>query len=227
MKVLNIVFLVTLIGLGYLLSSCDAVDRHMSQGYEFVIQGKYEDAITKYQQVLKVEPNHVRANYNLGLIYSMQGKYEDAIDTYQKVIDLSSDDGVGNNWTAYSYLNLGDIYKKQGKLDDAIDRFQQAIAVAPNQAWVHISQAMIHLTQSRPDDAITEYQKAIKGQPNNAGIYYGLTRAYSLKNEKEVSIQWLQKAVKLDKSFIEWSKTDSDLDNIRQFSSFQQLINSK
>ena len=93
----------------------------------------------------------------------------------------------------------GRYLQKQGKLDDAIDRFQQAIAVAPNQTWVHISQAMIHLTQSKPDDAITEYQKAIKGQPNNAGIYYGLTRAYSLKNEKEVSIQWLQKAVKLNK----------------------------
>ena len=39
-----------------------------------------------------------------------------------------------------------------------------------------------------------------------------------------LSIEWLQKAIVLDTSWIGTSKTDSDFDNIRRSSEFQQLI---
>jgi len=39
-----------------------------------------------------------------------------------------------------------------------------------------------------------------------------------------LAIEWLQKAIVLDTSWIGASKTDSDFDNIRRSSEFQQLI---
>ena len=60
----------------------------------------------------------------------------------------------------------------------------------------------------------------------NASGYYDLARVYSLKNEHKLAVESLQKAIDLDKSKIEFSKTDPDLDNIRQTPEFQQLIDS-
>ena len=60
--------------------------------------------------------------------------------------------------------------------------------------------------------------------PNYAQAHYHLAHIYSLKNEKEQAIEWLQKAIFLDISWIGASKTDSDFDNIRRSSEFQQLI---
>ena len=49
---------------------------------------------------------------------------------------------------------------------------------------------------------------------------------FFLKNELKLAIEYLQKAIDSDKSLIEFSKIDPDLDNIRQTPEFQQLIDS-
>ena len=85
-----------------------------------------------------------------------------------------------------------------------------------------------YASQGKLEDAVTAYQQAITLDPNLAPAHYNLACIYSLKNEQTPAIKWLQKAIALDQgTIIEQSKTDSDLDNIRQSSEFQQLINSE
>ena len=85
-----------------------------------------------------------------------------------------------------------------------------------------------YASQGKLEDAIAELQQVIQIDPNYALAHYNLACIYSLKNEQTPAIEWLQKAIALDEStIIEESKTDSDLDNIRQSAEFQQLINSE
>ena len=115
-------------------------------------------------------------------------------------------------------------------MEEALAKFRQAmrIGVDPNiaPAWVNECQGGIYLIQGKLDKALTEFQQVTAIDPENASGYYNLACLYSLKNEPQLAIESLQKVIDLDKSFIEFSKTDPDLENIRQTPEYQQLINS-
>ena len=116
----------------------------------------------------------------------------------------------------------------QGKLEDTVTAYQQAIALDPNLTKAHYNLGYVYYEQGKLEDAIAQLQQAIALDPNLAPAHYNLACIYSLKNEQTPAIEWLQKAIALDQStIIEQSKTDSDLDNIRQSAEFQQLINSE
>ena len=91
----------------------------------------------------------------------------------------------------------------------------------------HYNRGNAYYKQRKYDEAIASYQKAITINPNDADAHYNLARVYALNNEKALSIESLQKAITLDRRAIEASKTNSEFDNIRESSEFQQLINPK
>ena len=138
---------------------------------------------------------------------------------------LSACDSKNEAETDY---NLGNKYASQGKLEDAVTAYQQAITLDPNLTKAHYNLGYVYYEQGKLEDAIAQLQQAITLDPNLAPAHYNLACIYSLKNEQTPAIKWLQKAIALDQStIIEQSKTDSDLDNIRQSAGFQQLINSE
>ena len=138
---------------------------------------------------------------------------------------LSACDSKNEAETDY---NPGNKYASQGKLEDAVTAYKRAIQIDPNYALAHHNLGLVYHDQGKLEDTVTAYQQAITLDPNLAPAHYNLACIYSLKNEQTPAIKWLQKAIALDQStIIEQSKTDSDLDNIRQSAGFQQLINSE
>ena len=91
----------------------------------------------------------------------------------------------------------------------------------------HYNRGNAYYRQGKYKQAIASYQKAISINPDDADAHYNLARVYVLNNEKALSIESLQKAITLDRRAIEASKTNSEFDNIRESSEFQQLINPK
>src|SRR4030043_1865058 len=51
-------------------------------------RGNLEEAVNEYQQVLKLDPQHSKANLNLGLAFGRQGRGEKEISQYKKAIGI-------------------------------------------------------------------------------------------------------------------------------------------
>ncbi|MDH4330889.1 MAG: hypothetical protein OEV93_05055 [Candidatus Moranbacteria bacterium] len=63
-------------------------------GRIYQTRGKGEDesnAKKVYNYILAVDPNHVNANFNLGVLFEKTGEKDAAIERYQKVLDLVSE----------------------------------------------------------------------------------------------------------------------------------------
>ena len=58
-----------------------------SQHYQ---KKNYQVAINLYNEILKVEPNHVVVFSNLGLAFNELGEHQKAIDCFNKAIELNS-----------------------------------------------------------------------------------------------------------------------------------------
>jgi rRNA-processing protein FCF1 len=73
-----------------------------------------DKAIQEVQQVLKNDPTHVQANYNLGIFYARGRKdYTDAIAQFKKVIQLTKNDSTQHVTYQQALLLLQQIQKIQ------------------------------------------------------------------------------------------------------------------
>jgi cytochrome c-type biogenesis protein CcmH/NrfG len=85
------------------------------------MQNRPEDAIAQFQRVLKIDPNDVGTNVNLGQLYAQQRKYPEAIEALRTAL-------AAEPYNATALYNLGTALIRVGKRDEGqaiIQRFQE------------------------------------------------------------------------------------------------------
>jgi tetratricopeptide (TPR) repeat protein len=86
--------------------------------------GKWNDIIGIYQEILKISPNNVIANYRLGLIYYERKDYQKAYPYFKKDVDLypfTYDYLLMYAWTSYQL----------GKMREAKVLFNKVLMISP------------------------------------------------------------------------------------------------
>lgn len=138
-----------------------------STGEDALLSGRYEEAITIYQEMIAAQPDYSWGYYGLGLALLKQHKWQAATDIFNQAISLNPD-------CFWSYNNLGYSLSKQGKIPEAIDAYQKAIAIDKDIAEVYIRLGDTLLQQQDIDRAISTYLDAIKAQPDDQTAYLKL-----------------------------------------------------
>src|SRR2546426_2005882 len=82
------------------------------------LQNRPEDALAAFQRVLKIDPNDVGTNINLGQIYSQQRKYPEAIAAFRIAIGLEPYNGT-------ALYNLGQALMRGGQRTEALQVLQR------------------------------------------------------------------------------------------------------
>ncbi|MEA5540190.1 tetratricopeptide repeat protein [Limnoraphis robusta Tam1] len=88
-------------------------------------EGKLDEAIALYHQVIEINPHFSWAYHNLGDALVKQGKLDEAVTEYQKTLNINPN-------SAWLYINLGRVFIQQDCLEEAISYFRQAIRVKPD-----------------------------------------------------------------------------------------------
>src|SRR5687767_3147008 len=84
-------------------------------------QNRPDEAIPYFEKVLKIDPNDVGANINLGQLYAQQRKYPEAIATLRTAV-------AAEPYNATALYNLGTSLMRSGQRDEGqnvIKQFQQ------------------------------------------------------------------------------------------------------
>jgi len=66
-------------------------DLLLKKGIEHFSQEEYEQAISYFDEILEIEPNHVEALYNKGNTLSKIEKYDESISYFEQVLKLDPD----------------------------------------------------------------------------------------------------------------------------------------
>ena len=61
----------------------------------------YEEALSSVEEVLKFEPENVKALYRCGKVYLIKGELDKAVTNLQKASDLSPDEKVLNKYEGW------------------------------------------------------------------------------------------------------------------------------
>ncbi len=151
-----------------LLAQQNRADTVFQQGKKKYEQGKSEEAIANFNEVIRLNPNFTQAYVYRGLAYKRLGMTEKAIDDYTQALRLS----VNNrNDQASIYYNRGLAYSDLRKPQEAVDDFSKAIQLNPKDADAYYRRGFILSEKSEIQQAIADFSKAIALNPSYLSAY--------------------------------------------------------
>jgi len=118
-------------------------------------QGRLDDAMALFQQVLDRMPDHALALINVGYVLFRRHQLETAAEHLARAITLDTD----RKATLYAHYYLGLVRYAQGRFAEAIGALLRAIELGPNLIEARFELGRVFWYAERTDDAIATWRK--------------------------------------------------------------------
>lgn len=105
-------------------------------------KGEFSEAIKYLDKAIGLDPYHISAWNNKGVLLSEIGEYEKALKTFDIALKINPKDND-------TYYNIGKVFYKMGQYKEAIQYFEETIAIDPNDAgaWYNKGLALLELKE--------------------------------------------------------------------------------
>lgn len=135
----------------------------------------YSDAVEKFQRVIAMDPESVRAYDNLGLSYDMMGESAEAEKAFLRATALNRKLPQPSAWPPD---NLGYLLLRQQKFSAAEESLREALKYDAKSASAHFHLGRTLEGLHRDDDALAEYRAAADLDPKLAEPLYSMSLLY-------------------------------------------------
>ena len=177
----------------------EATFQILEEGNAFFKDGKYDTALTMYDEFLSKNPGAYQVLLNIGDCYREKGEYDKAIEKYNQLVEQAAGDvTMGKNLSAKGLAAIGLCFMKQGKLAEAQDYFKKSIEMAPQDENLPYNVAEIYFSSQNIDEAIRYFEMAIQIKPDWPDPYYRVALGYLNKGDNAKAAENLEKFIKLE-----------------------------
>jgi tetratricopeptide (TPR) repeat protein len=121
--------------------------------------GRLADAITHYEEALRLKPDYADADCNLGASLVSLGRIPEAIARYEEALRL-------NPGLAEAHNDLGNALGSLGRTPEAIPHYEEALRLKPDYAEAHNNLGNALSTLGRAPEAIPHYEEALRLRPD-------------------------------------------------------------
>jgi tetratricopeptide (TPR) repeat protein len=165
---------------------------HLQLGGNAYNTGKFQDAITHWEEVRKREPDNLLGLQNLAAAYQAVNRDDDAAAALQQALTIKP--------TADIYNNLATLRFYQGHYQEAVPAFQKAVELGANHFdnWGNLGDAY-RWTPGSPDKAKQAYAQAIRlvkeeiaKHPEQMDLKADLAMYLAKSGEKKAALDELQ-----------------------------------
>ena len=145
-------------------------------------ESRFAEAINALQQCLKLDPNNVPAEDNLGLSLAGLGRNEEAVAAYKHAIAwqaqlLTKDPGP--------YIDIGKLLIDEKRPQDAVTFLLQAVEIAPRDTRAHELLGKAYTRVEEFPKAQAELEKAVELSPQTANLHCVLASVYRKQGFEE------------------------------------------
>jgi tetratricopeptide (TPR) repeat protein len=166
-------------------AKAEAMTKAFSEGVTLSNEGKADEAIAKFNEVIAAVPNCAECYANIGTVQGQAKKYDEAEAAYKKAIELKPD-------FSEAYNGLANVYNAAKKFDLAAEASKKAMelvsaapaagtgapgAAAAPSASQTFNQGVILWNAGKIPEAKAQFEAAVKADPNMADAQYWLGMA--------------------------------------------------
>ena len=126
----------------------------------YVLQRKYEKAISEAQLGVEKEPNGYWIVWNLGWVLRSAGRPEEGIPWMEKATRLNP---IPNDAI---FDTMGRAYFLAGRYEEAVARYKMAIKLNPDFRDAHVGLAATYAVLDRKEEACIEVSEILRIEPN-------------------------------------------------------------
>ena len=175
-------------------------DLTLKEAFDLAIQNhqsnNLQEAQNYYQKVLKIDSNHLGANYNLGILFKNLKENQKAKSCFEKAIKTNPN-------YADTHYNLGIVFKNLGEHQKAKDCYEKAIEIDPNHLYAHNNLGVLSLAAGKIKKAKICYEKAIEIDPNYVDAYNNLGNVFDALGENQKAISCYEKTIEIDPNHLD------------------------
>jgi len=131
----------------------------LARGDALLTQGRIEEAIAQYREVVRTEPDHFAGHNKLGFALMQVGRSQDALAAIRRAVELQPDNPETHN-------NLGLALAQAGRSQEAVASLQHAIELQPDYAEAQYNLAHTFIAVGKPSAAAGEFRNALRGRPD-------------------------------------------------------------
>ena len=116
---------------------------------------KHDEAISDFNEAIRLNPNFAETYVLRGLANSNSGKHDEAISDFNEAIRLNPSFDA-------AYMGRGLANSNSGKHDEAISDFNEAIRLNPSFADAYLFRGLTKKALGKVEEAKVDYQMALK-----------------------------------------------------------------
>ncbi|RJP28044.1 MAG: tetratricopeptide repeat protein [Candidatus Omnitrophota bacterium] len=145
--------------------------KHIAEGKRYFAEGKYEEAIKEFRDLIDIEPQSFEGYQNLGVVYAVLRRYDEAKDNFETALKLSPN-------SSEPYIALGKLYDELQDYQKSLFYYNKATEIEPENAKLYFDIGMVYNYLSNPQKVKDSFSEAVRLDPNFALAHSGLGGVY-------------------------------------------------
>ncbi|GAA3929267.1 tetratricopeptide repeat protein [Hymenobacter algoricola] len=137
----------------------------IKEGVALYDAGKYDEAVLRYRQALKLAPDDFTAQYELALTYGSLGRPEEVVEMSKKLL-LNEARADANVYVIYGTA-LDDLKKPR----EAVRIYQAGLKKFPDQGLLYYNLGVTQAGLQQYEEAIVSLQQAVRKNPGHASAH--------------------------------------------------------
>ena len=162
-------------------------------GAAYVVQKKYGQALTEYEEALKLDPDRIDALGSLTQLLAVQRTHKAVIARVEQHLAKTKN-------KAEVYELLGQLSMNQQDYETALSFLGKAVALNPDLFSASFLIASTYMAQKKFDQAIKESEKIIQKNPKAIQAYMLLGNLHDVKQQHDEANRHYRKVLELDKA---------------------------
>jgi len=153
-------------------------------------EGALQEAVRTYRELLAIEPSHLRAHNNLGVVYDRLGDHRRALAEYQAAEELDPDD-------VRLQCNIAAVLASLGRYREAEAKLTRALDSDPKNADARENLGLVYFKKGLYTEAATELSRAADLDPERASAFLYLGEALNHLDEIDAAMEALERSVRI------------------------------
>lgn len=173
------------------LAITESIKAELVKGNAIFDEGKYEEAIAAYQNIITASPEAYIIYKNIGNCYFLLQKYAEAEAAYQKILEKDAEN-------AEAMLLIGNCYANRGENDRAMEWYNKIDFEKITDPMVLFNIGSTFYKQSKLDPALKYYKRAVELQADFLDAIYELGLVHLALNNTAEAAAAFESYLKLD-----------------------------
>jgi len=167
----------------------------MEEADRYLDFGDYTSALSKYTQILEIDPGNDEAYAMMGSVYGELGNSALAMTNLSKALNLNPEN-------ADAWLMQGIVQKSTGNKLSAIQSFKKAVIFADDYDVAHFNLGQMLLEEGDYSSAVKSFNQAVICNPKHVDALYLLGTIYQLQIDHENALKYFYKVIEVKNNHI-------------------------